>query len=89
MSSNSPPSEGSEACSKGKQAFSSYGEALYGEALFRLQAIEAERSKGGWQGSVYTCESCGRFHITGRQFTIWRKKGRGKSRRGLAGGPFG
>jgi hypothetical protein len=78
MSLNSPQYE--ERCSSGKQAFSRYGDALQ-----RLQAIEAGRSKGGWRGSVYSCESRGRFHVTGRQFSLRRKKGRGKSRRGTVG----
>ena len=67
-------------CSSGKQAF-----ARYGEALQRLQEIESARSKGGWRGSVYSFQGCGQFHLTGRQFTLVRRKGRGKSRHGLVG----
>jgi hypothetical protein len=37
------------------------------------------------KGSAYTCPRCSMFHISSRQFTVWRKKGRGKSRRNLVG----
>ena len=64
----------------GKRSYETYSEAL--QALDRLQqGSEAAEKKG----SIYTCLSCSQFHITSRQFTVWRRKGRGKSRRNLVG----
>jgi len=65
-------------CSSGKRPY-----ATYARALERLQDLEREREKGGWQGRVYTCDSCGAFHISRRMFDVWRRKGRGRTRRNV------
>jgi hypothetical protein len=67
--------------STGKRAF-----ARYGEALAHLEGIERDVENGRMRGSIYTCVECGQFHVTSRLFTVWRKKGRGKSRRNLVKG---
>jgi hypothetical protein len=64
----------------GKRSYESYA-----EALTELDALEQGREAAHKRGSVYTCLACEMFHISKRQFTVWRRKGRGKSRRNLVG----
>jgi hypothetical protein len=64
-------------CSSGKRGYPSYGEAL--EALIELE----ERSPRPGIGSVCQCSRCEAWHISSRKFTLAKKRGRGKSRRGL------
>jgi hypothetical protein len=35
-------------------------------------------------GSIYTCQSCGQFHISSRRFSAIKPKGKGKARSGIA-----
>jgi hypothetical protein len=59
-------------CSTGKRPYRSYA-----EALAALTEIDPDGL-----GSVYTCRSCGEFHVSRRRFTMDKRKGRGKSRDG-------
>jgi hypothetical protein len=76
VSLSSQPAEGR--CPSGKR-----GHATYAGALEHLVDLERRRKKERWQGSAYTCGSCGQFHISRRMFTVWRKKGRGRTRRNV------
>ena len=60
-------------CPTGKRAHRTYADAL--AALNRVVADPLT-------GSVYTCQTCGEFHISKRRFTLDKAKGRGKRRRG-------
>jgi hypothetical protein len=71
-----------EKCRSGKVRYRSYGAAL--EALNRL--IErgiVDPLKGG--GTIYQCTQCGggAYHISKRQCTVSKTRGRGRSRRGV------
>jgi hypothetical protein len=61
-------------CSTGKLCHSTYAEAL--AALMRVEPDPL-------RGSVYTCTTCGEFHVSKRRFMLEKKKGRGKGRSGI------
>jgi hypothetical protein len=63
-------------CRSGKKGHTSYAEAL-------AHLEDLERSKAIKRGSVYQCEKCTAFHVSARQFTVYKKKGRGKARSGV------
>jgi hypothetical protein len=66
-------------CTTRKRTFESYGAAL---ASLDDRAT-TDLLDGRPTGSIYTCPNCGFFHVTKRLFTVDRRKGRGKSRRGI------
>jgi hypothetical protein len=69
----------SKACPEtGKRSHTSYAEAL-------TELEQLEQGSHEKKGSIYTYLSCGQFHISSQRFTIWRRQGRGRSRRNLVG----
>ena len=52
-------------------------------ALTALEDLEARARLRGPVGSVYQCSRCEMRHISSRKFTIVKKRGGGKTRRGL------
>jgi hypothetical protein len=60
-------------CPTGKVKHPTYAEALI--ALGRLADPE--------RGCVYTCQICGEFHVSSRQFFVVKHRGRGGARRGV------
>lgn len=67
------------ACPSGKRSYTTYAAAL--AALVRLDGDDLLR---GPVGSVYQCTRCeGGWHISSRKFTLAKRRGRGKSRRGF------
>jgi hypothetical protein len=64
-------------CASGKRGYSDYGSAL--DALIELE----QRSGQDFLGSCYQCSKCGAWYISKRRFTIQKRRGRGKSRRGV------
>jgi hypothetical protein len=73
----------SEYCAaEGKQGFEQYA-----DAIAYLERKNAKQGKDRMYGEIYSCPSCGNFHVTQRTFTLSKKKGRGKTRRGLVGIP--
>jgi hypothetical protein len=65
-------------CPSGKRRFTTYG-----AGLAALEDLDARGRLRGPFGSVYQCSRCEGFHISSRRFTLVRRKGRGKARRGL------
>jgi len=68
-----------------KARYTTYGEALI--ALDKVQdlakPVDAVTGLRPLAGSVYPCDSCTGFHVSTKRFTLAKKRGRGKSRRGL------
>jgi len=58
------------------------GKKVYADYAAALKALDTliERPE---LGSVYTCPTCGAFHISKRRFVLRKVRGRGKSRKGL------
>lgn len=58
------------------------GKVIYGTFAEALAAIDVclERPE---LGAAYTCPECDGWHISSRRFTLERKRGRGKARRGV------
>jgi len=59
---------------KGKERYKTYADGL--TALFE----KVERPE---LGGCYECPYCGDWHISSRQFTVAKYRGRGKTRRGV------
>jgi hypothetical protein len=68
-----------------KVRYLTYGKAL--AALDKVQdlakPVDAVTGLRPLTGSVYSCDACASFHVSSRKFTLAKKRGRGKSRRGL------
>jgi hypothetical protein len=62
-----------------KLSYRTYGEAL-AELDFRRDALTGLASLST---SAYSCDSCGGWHISRKRFTVSKRKGRGKWRRGV------
>lgn len=65
-------------CPSGKRAYSSYA-----AALAALGDLDDRGQLRGPVGSVYGCAACDGWHVSSRKFTLTRRRGRGKRRRGL------
>jgi hypothetical protein len=75
---NESPAEAKEpGCPTGKRPHGSYGAAL--AALIDIDRREGRADRG----SVYECEVCGLYHTSKRLFTVSRRRGLGRSRRGV------
>jgi hypothetical protein len=56
----------------------------YEDALNHVVFTDQYNGRNPLHGSVYVCPECGDYHVSKRRFTLLkRRKGRGKSRRGL------
>ena len=56
----------------------------YEDALNHIERKDVRSGRDRMLGSVYTCPDCGEYHVSGTIFTLRkRRKGRGKTRRGL------
>jgi hypothetical protein len=66
-----------------KKTYFTYGEALAVLDTLAPACLDAVTGLRNLIGSVYSCDSCGGWHVSSRKFTIAKRRGRGKRRRGV------